>query len=63
MRNSSTVTGSTSCPSVATTVSFSPGMRTSKMLIEDPLIMRSRTLSPRRNSPVQLPAGVLPFMR
>ena len=63
MRSSSTVTGRTGRPSAATTVSFTPGMRTSKYDIADPLISRSRTRSPGVNSPVQLPAGGCPFIR
>ena len=63
MRSSSTVTGSTSCPSVATTVSLSPGMRRSKKLIDEPLMMRRRTRSPGVNVPVQLAAGDAPFNR
>ena len=52
-----------SCPSAATTVSFSPGMRTSKNVIDAPLMKRSRTFSPRANSAVQLRSGVAPFIR
>ena len=63
MRSSSTVTGSMSWPSAATTVSFSPGMRTSKKLIDEPLMSRRRTRSPGVNMPVQLPAGAVPFIR
>src|SRR3569833_1055083 len=63
MRNSSTVTGSTSCPSVATTVIFKPGMRISKKVIDDPLMTLNRTFSPRRNKQVQFPAGVTPFVK
>src|SRR3546814_2262149 len=48
IRNSSTVTGCTYWPSAATTVIFRPGMRTSKWLIAEPLMKRSRTLSPDR---------------
>ena len=60
MRSSSTVTGRTGRPSAATTVSFTPGMRTSKYDIADPLISRSRTRSPGVNSPVQLRGRRLP---
>ena len=63
MRSSSTVTGSMSWPSAATTVSFRSGIRTSKTLIDEPLIKRSRTRSPFANVPVQFPAGVTPFVR
>ncbi len=63
IRNSSTVTGSMSWPSAATTVRSSPGMRTSKILMAEPLMKRSRTLSPGLNRAVQLPAGVVPFIR
>ena len=63
MRNSSTVTGCTRRPSAATTVIFSPGMRTSKYVIAEPLMNRSRTRSPDLKRPVQLPSGVTPFIR
>ena len=63
MRNSSTVTGCTYWPSAATTVIRSPGMRTSKCVIDEPLMKRSRSFSPWRNRPVQLPAAVVPFIR
>ena len=63
MRNSSTATGRTGKPSAATTVIFSPGIRTSKYDIPEPLMKRSRTFSPGVNSPVQLPAGARPFIR
>ena len=43
--------------------SSSPGIRTSKYDIAEPLMKRSRTRSPGLNSPVQLPAGVMPFIR
>src|SRR5262245_44325034 len=48
MRSSSTVTGSTSCPSAATTVSFKPGMRTSKKLIDEPQPHALAALEERR---------------
>jgi hypothetical protein len=38
-------------------------MRTSKYVIAEPLMKRSRTRSPGRNRPVQLPAGAVPFIR
>jgi hypothetical protein len=38
-------------------------MRTSKCVIAEPLMKRSRTFSPLRNSPVQLPSDVVPFIR
>jgi hypothetical protein len=38
-------------------------MRTSKKVIEAPLMKRRRTRSPRANKPVQLPAGFAPFIR
>ena len=63
MRNSSTVTGWTYWPSAATTVIFKPGMRTSKCVIDEPLMKRSRTFSPGRNNAVQLPRGGVPFIR
>ncbi|CFN81840.1 Uncharacterised protein [Bordetella pertussis] len=63
MRNSSTSTGLTGSPSAATTVIFRPGMRTSKYVMAEPLMKRSRTRSPGLNSPVQLPAGDLPLAR
>ena len=55
MRNSSTVTGCTGMPSAATTVIFSPGMRTSKYDIADPLMKRRRTRSPGLNRPSSCP--------
>ena len=62
-RSSSTVTGWTYWPSAATTVIFRPGIRTSKWVIDEPLIRRRRTFSPERNNPVQLPSDVVPFSR
>ena len=38
-------------------------MRTSKMLDDEPLMKRSRIFSPGLKMPVQLPAGVVPFIR
>ena len=52
-------TGCTSLPSACTTVIVRPGIRTSKIVIAEPLMKRSRTLSPGRNRPVQLSAGPL----
>ncbi len=63
MRNSSTVTGTTGWPSAATTVIFTPGMRTSKYVMADPLMKRRRTRSPVATRPVQLAAGARPFIR
>ena len=57
------VTGSTYWPSAATTVIFRPGMRTSKKVMAAALMKRSRTRSPRLNSPSQPSAGVTPFIR
>ena len=54
MRNSSTLTGSTSWPSAATTVSFSPGMRTSKSVIDDAVDEAQPHLLAGREQPVQL---------
>jgi hypothetical protein len=44
-------------------VSFSPGIRTSKKLIDEPLMSRRRTRSPGLKAPVQFDAGVAPFNR
>src|SRR5215831_13103916 len=63
MRNSSTVTGATSLTSACTTVIGRPSTRTSKMLIDEPLITRSRTRSPGRNSAVQLARAGWPLIR
>ncbi len=38
-------------------------MRTSKVLIDEPLMKRRRTFSPGTNAPVQLAAGGRPFIR
>ena len=57
IRSSSTVTGWTYWPSAATTVSGSPGIRTSKIDIDEPLMNRSRKRSPGWNSPVQFAPG------
>ena len=43
--------------------SSGPGMRTSKYVIAEPLMKRSRTFSPGGTGPVQLPAGAWPFIR
>ena len=61
--NSSTVTGRTYCPSVATTLSFRPGMRTLKMVCAAALMKRRRTRSPGVKRPVQLSAGPRPLTR
>src|SRR6516164_8445697 len=61
MRNWSTVTGTTSLPSACTTVIGRPSIRTSKMLIDEPLMKRSRTRSPGRKSAVQLAPGGWPL--
>ena len=63
IRNSSTVTACTFCPSAATTVIVSPGIRTSNVDMAEPLMKRKRTRSPGRKRPVQLPFGVRPFVR
>ena len=60
---SSTDTGSTGCPSAATTVISTPGMRTSKYDMADPLMNRSSTRSPGAKRPVQFAAGGCPFIR
>jgi hypothetical protein len=63
MRNSSTATGCTLFPSASTTLIARPGMRTSKIDIDEPLMKRSRTRSPGRNSAVQLARGEWPLTR
>ena len=49
MRISSTGAGCTSLPSAATTIIFSPGMRTSMNDMALALMSRSRTFSPLAN--------------
>ena len=63
MRNSSTTTGCTFCPSACTTVMRSPGMRTSWWVMAQELMKRSRTRSPGRKSAVKFCPGVRPLTR
>ena len=63
MRNSSTTTGCTFCPSACTTVMRSPGMRTSWWLMAEELMKRNRTRSPGRNRAVKFRSGERPLTR